>query len=110
MTGQEHAEAHPPVNYMSIWWYLLVLTVGEVAIVYVGIPRVPLVLALVVFAMVKTFLVAAYFMHLKFEKRVMWVIALAPLIFATILTIGLVPDAEKGHQAPDGTTPVVHQE
>jgi cytochrome c oxidase subunit 4 len=98
---------HPHVNYFGIWWWLLILTVGEVGVVYVIPNRVVLAITLVLFALVKAVLVAAYFMHLKFEKKTMWIVALAPLIFASILSIGLVPDSDTGaknavqHSAPD---------
>lgn len=89
-------DSHPKVNYYSIWAILLVLTVFEVAVVYVPMSRIALAVILIAFALAKAVLVAAYFMHLRWEKSTMWLVAAAPLIFATILTIGLVPDSEKG--------------
>ena len=97
-----HAEGeHPKVNYMGIFWILVVLTVAEVGVVYVPLPKLILAVILIAFALAKAVLVAAYFMHLKFEKKTMWLIASAPMIFATIMTVGLIPDSEKGLQGSD---------
>ena len=90
----EHKEeAHPEPNYMWIWFWLLVLTVLEVVAVYLSIPRVVFVVSLVVMALLKAALVAAYFMHLKFEKLTFILIALTPLILGVILLFGLMPDS-----------------
>ena len=45
------------------------------------------------FALTKAALVAAYFMHLKFERVPLMVVVLSPLLLSAILYIGLVPDA-----------------
>jgi cytochrome c oxidase subunit 4 len=87
------------VNYWSIWFYLLVMTIAEVGIVYIPMPRMMLAVILIAFALAKAILVAAYFMHLRWERKTMWIVAGAPMVFATILTIGLIPDSEKGTSA-----------
>lgn len=88
------SETHKEPKYMSIWWALLALTVIEVAIGSVHqIPQIAKVVALVVLALWKAGLVAAYFMHLKFEKRMLAVIVGVPLILSAILLIGTTPDA-----------------
>lgn len=51
---------------------------------------------LVALAMTKASLVAMYYMHLKFETRLLVLIALSPLVFATILTLALMPDIAIG--------------
>jgi cytochrome c oxidase subunit 4 len=87
-----HADAHS--QYYKIWFILLVFTVLEVL---VGITHWAIVVKaplLVGMALFKAVLVAAYFMHLKFEKKLMWVVAAAPLIFGVILAIGAYPDSE----------------
>ena len=92
-----HGDAHS--SYYKIWFILLVFTVLEV---FVGIWSGPLVVKaplLVGMALFKAVLVAAYFMHLKFEKKLMWVVAAAPLIFGVILAIGAYPDSEQSTDA-----------
>ena len=47
---------------------------------------------LVALALAKATLVAMYFMHLRFEQRVLAVIALTPLVLVAFLTLMLRPD------------------
>lgn len=88
---------HP--NYMMIFWILVVLTVLEVGAAqlygYEGMGTIALIL-LVGMAITKAILVAAYFMHLRFETRTFVVIVSAPMIFAVILVLGLLPDVAFG--------------
>ena len=84
--------AHSASLYIKIFYILLVLTIVEVAIVYMGLPRMLLVALLVVFAVWKASLVAMHFMHLKFEKRTLAVVALAPFILCVFLILMLMPD------------------
>ena len=82
--------SHP--NYMRIFWILLVLTILEVAIAYTGLPKVLLVSLLVVLAVWKAALVALHFMHLKFERRTLMMIALSPFVLCVFLILMLMPD------------------
>jgi cytochrome c oxidase subunit 4 len=95
--GDAHAEPHHPhPKYFNIWFILLVVTVLEVIVGTTALPKSIRNPALCIMALYKAVLVALYFMHLKFERRTMWVIASAPLIFGVILAIGTFPDSEKG--------------
>ncbi len=96
-----HAESHGDghavhANYYTIWFILLVVTLAEVIVGTVALPRAFRQPALVIMAVYKAVLVALNFMHLKFERRTMWIIASAPLIFGVIFAIGAYPDSEKG--------------
>jgi len=82
--------SHP--NYMRIFWILLVLTIVEVAIAYAGLPKLLLVSLLVVVAVWKAALVALHFMHLKFERRTLMMIALSPFVLCIFLILMLMPD------------------
>jgi caa(3)-type oxidase subunit IV len=71
---------------MAIFWWLLGLTIAEVA--WAVIPhRSELILAsgIVGFAIVKAVLVALYFMHLKFERKTMGILFASTLILGAIL-------------------------
>ena len=81
---------HP--NYLAVWGGLFVLTVVEVAAVYLRIPRHLLVLALLLLAAWKALLVALYFMHLRFEPKRLALIALAPLPLGVILVISVLQE------------------
>ena len=84
------AHAHP--NYMRIFWILFVLTVVEVAVAYMGLPKLLLGTMLIILAIWKAALVALHFMHLKFEAKTLTWIAFTPLAIAglTLGSIGLV--------------------
>jgi caa(3)-type oxidase subunit IV len=84
--------AHSASAYIKIFYVLLVLTVVEIAIVYMGLPRMLLVALLVIFAVWKASLVAMHFMHLKFEKKTLAVVALAPFVLCVFLILMLMPD------------------
>ena len=84
--------AHSTAAYIRIFWILLVLTIVEVAIVYMGLPRMLLAGLLVIFAVWKAALVAMHFMHLKFEKKTLAMIALVPFVLCVFLILMLLPD------------------
>ena len=84
----EHAEP----NYMGVFWWLLALTIIEIAVIYMPVARLVVVILLVGLALSKAALVALYFMHLKFERLTLGVIALTPLILCVFLILMLLPD------------------
>lgn len=109
--GHGHAgagrEAHAHTSYMTIFWWLFALTIIEVGLGY-GVKYLeawkPLLIAsLIVVAGVKAGLVAAYFMHLRFERRTLTLIAIFPVLLLVILTFALYPDASSFH--PQGNAP-----
>jgi cytochrome c oxidase subunit 4 len=83
---------HQEPNYMAIFWWLLALTLIEVGVVYLHIGRIYLITALIILAFAKAFLVAWYFMHLKFEKLSLILIVIIPLALAVDLFLGILPD------------------
>jgi cytochrome c oxidase subunit 4 len=84
--------AHTEPNYIGVFWWLLALTILEIAVIYVPMARLIIVILLVGLAVSKAALVAMYFMHLKFERVTLGVIALAPLILCVFLILMLLPD------------------
>ena len=86
------AEGHASTNYWLIFLYLFILTVIEIAVIFLPVAKVLIVIALISFALVKATLVAAYFMHLRFEARTLALIALTPLALGTLLIFILIPD------------------
>lgn len=86
------ATAHAEPNYMAIFWWLFGLTVAEIAVIYMGLPRLVLGILLVGLAISKASLVAMYFMHLRFERRTLALIAVTPLFLCVLLVFALVPD------------------
>ena len=86
------ATAHAEPNYMGVFWWLFALTIVEVAVIYLGLPRLLLGILLVGMALSKAALVAMYFMHLKFERRTLALIAVTPLLLCLLLVFALLPD------------------
>ncbi len=84
--------AHTEPNYIGVFWWLLALTILEIAVIYVPMARLIVVILLIGLALSKAVLVAMYFMHLKFERVTLGVIALTPLILCVFLILMLLPD------------------
>jgi cytochrome c oxidase subunit 4 len=107
------AAEHKHPNYMAIFYLLAVLTVGEIAVVflphYVGISKLAVGVFLCAFAIVKAALVAMYFMHLKFETRMLGLIAVTPLAIATLLVFVILPDASFVHHKTADVKPAAEE-
>src|SRR5215510_5774080 len=86
-----HAQHEEP-NYMNIFWALAVLTVIEIGVVYLPASRLLIGFLLVALACTKATLVAMYFMHLKFERSTLGIIALTPMVLCVFLIFMLLPD------------------
>ncbi len=79
-------EAHKPPPYMLVWVGLFVLTIMEVLIATVtAIPKIWLVIGLMAMAFYKAYLVAVYYMHLKWEPKRLWLLVASPIPLIMIL-------------------------
>jgi cytochrome c oxidase subunit 4 len=87
------AASHPEPNYMAIWFWLAVLTVVEIWVARMGLPKPLMISGLIGLAVAKAALVALYFMHLRFERRTLGIIALTPPFLLVLLTCAVYPDA-----------------
>ena len=100
---------HKEPNYIAIWGWLLLLTITEVATTRLPIPRLTMAILLVGQAVTKALLVAMYFMHLKFEKKILGAIAFTPLVLCIFLSVMLLPDSKHDpnavQQGPPATAP-----
>ncbi len=95
------ASNHQEPNYMMVFFALFVLTVVEVGVVFVPVSKLLIAIVLVLLALTKAALVALYFMHLRYEKVALGVIALTPLLLCTLLIISLLPDLTRApHASP----------
>lgn len=83
---------HAEPNYMAVFYWLAALTAIEVGVVYLPLTKLALGAILVVLAFTKAALVALYFMHLKFERRTMLLVAATPVILCVFLMFMLIPD------------------
>lgn len=95
--GTSVATPHHVVNYLRIFQILVALTLLTVTVAFLPIHNelINVVVALVI-AGVKAAFVARYFMHLKFEGKLIYTILFVPLSLAVILTIALIPDIALG--------------
>ena len=91
--GHTEPMPHHHVNYLMIFLVLVVLTIVTVAVALHRFESemINLLLAMLV-ASVKAACVALYFMHLKFEGKLIYLILIVPLILCVILCCALIPD------------------
>ena len=91
--GHTEAAPHHEIPYGKVFVALVVLTVITVAVALhrFEVEAVNVLLALAV-ASVKGSLVALYFMHLKYEGKLIYLIFIVPLCFSVLLVCALIPD------------------
>lgn len=96
--GRSVAAVHHRVNYLGIFILLVALTAVTVAVALKRFESewINLLLALTI-ASVKAAFVALYFMHLKFEGKLIYAILFIPLSLCIILIIALIPDIVMVH-------------
>ncbi|HEU5361661.1 MAG: cytochrome C oxidase subunit IV family protein [Deltaproteobacteria bacterium] len=78
-------------TYIVVWGALVMLTVVTVAVSYVHLGMMNVFVALLI-ASAKASLVALFFMHLRYENRLVWGFALAPLFFLVLIVVGTLSD------------------
>jgi|GEM_PF-1433284 len=85
--------AHHVVNYLGIFATLVGLTVVTVAIAFVNIQsETAKVLIALFIASIKAWFVLTYFMHLKFEGKLIYVITIVPCLLCILICVALIPD------------------
>jgi cytochrome c oxidase subunit 4 len=83
-----HEASHSKL-YISVWVYLLGLTAVEILLAYVHIlPVGGMLLLLMALSLVKSALIVAYFMHLRFE-RMSLVLSLVPSVVLVIALLSV---------------------
>ncbi len=100
MSDAAHTHDHPtPRKYLMIMIWLSVLTAIELVVVqpWAHVPKAAMILGLIVLAVVKAALVAAYFMHLKMDPRRLSVTLYAPVAALLVLLTILSFENLKGH-------------
>ena len=86
------AIAHKEPNYIAVFWWLLALTIMEIAVIYMPIAKIAIAFLLISMAISKASLVALYFMHLKFERLTLALVALSPFALCLFLILMMTPD------------------
>ncbi len=76
MNIENKVDQHPQPNYLAVFIGLAILTALEVAVTFTPLPRVPILIPMM---LLKAALVALYYMHLKYDRK----------LFAVLFIIGL---------------------
>ena len=86
---------HAPAPYYKVLAWLTFFTIAEIvwAMPNVGIGRLMLVGGLAIMAATKVIMVLLYYMHLKYEGKLLWGVILFPCLLVVIMIVGLLPDA-----------------
>ena len=96
------ADAHAHVDehfagsnklFISIWIWLVVLTLIEIALAYFEMSHVIMLTVLLGLSIIKAALIMAYFMHLKFERLSLILTLIPMLVVCIILLFAFFPDS-----------------
>ena len=89
MTEHAHVEEHfAGTNklFISIWGWLVALTMVEIFLAYKPMPIHLMLIVLLGLSIIKAALIIAYFMHLKFE-RLSLILTLIPMLLVCIMLL-----------------------
>lgn len=88
---------HHSIPYYGVFGALVVLTAITVGVYFLH-PQSELVKVLLALAIasVKAALVCFFFMHMKFEGKLIYLILIVPLILCVLLVVALIPDILNG--------------
>ncbi len=78
-------------TYIVVWLALLVLTAVTWGVSYINLGLGNVAVALLI-ASFKAALVALFFMHLRYENRLVWAFAILPLFFLSLIIFGTLSD------------------
>jgi cytochrome c oxidase subunit IV len=73
--------------YLAVFIALAVLTLLELGVTYLDLPRIPLLVPL---ALIKASLVAMFYMHLKYDRKIFSLLFVFGLIFGIGLIFSLI--------------------
>jgi cytochrome c oxidase subunit 4 len=83
-------------TYIIVWIVLLILTVLTWGVSYINLGMGNVTVALLI-ASLKAALVALFFMHLRYENRLVWAFAIVPLLFLALIIFGTLADTLSRH-------------
>ncbi|MEE8462451.1 MAG: cytochrome C oxidase subunit IV family protein [Acidobacteriota bacterium] len=85
--------SHSNRLYLTVWSGLVVLTIAEVILAYIALSAGLMLTLLISFSLIKTALIVAYFMHLRFEKLSLTLTLIPALVICIILMFIVFPDS-----------------
>ena len=89
MSAHAHAEEHFAGSnklFISVWGWLVGLTLVEILLAYVTLPIRLMLIVLLGLSIIKAALIVAYFMHLKFE-RLSLILTIVPMLIVCIMLL-----------------------
>jgi cytochrome c oxidase subunit 4 len=96
MNMSAHAEEHFAGSnklFISIWGWLIALTLVEIFLAYRPMPIHFMLTILLGLSIIKAALIIAYFMHMKFEVSAMKWVTMSSLVFCLAMMLVFLPDA-----------------
>ncbi|MEZ5399952.1 MAG: cytochrome C oxidase subunit IV family protein [Bryobacteraceae bacterium] len=81
--------------FVRVWIFLLALTAVEVALAYVQASPGAMLAALLGLSIAKAVYIVAYFMHMKYESRLLRWALFPPVILMILALLMLLPDAAR---------------
>ena len=95
--GHTEPMPHHSVPYYKIFGLLVILTGITVAVAFLEIhSEIAKVLLALTIASIKASAVALFFMHLKYEGKLIYLILIVPLLLCVLLVVALIPDIVYG--------------
>ncbi len=79
--------------YSILWAGLLGIVICEVLLTYAGLSRLALTVSLVALALIEAAVALLYFMHLKYERRIVFWSLIPALVFVMVMFDHFWPDA-----------------
>jgi caa(3)-type oxidase subunit IV len=79
--------------YAVLWAGLLGIVIVEVLLTYAGLRPLALTISLLALALIEAAVALLYFMHLKYERRILFWSLIPALVFVLVLFDHLWPDA-----------------
>ena len=96
--------------FMSVWFWLLLLTAVEVLFGYINLPVVYMLVILMGASIIKAALIVAYFMHLRFERLNLVLTIVPALVICICLLLVFFPDSFRAkHLRYEGPPPAVEK-
>ncbi len=84
--------AKPPVGYVTIWVWLVLLVGVGLAILVAPFSKVLSVVLIFAVATLKAVLVLRHYMHVRAQPLMIYAMICVPLVLAIALTLVLLPD------------------
>jgi cytochrome c oxidase subunit IV len=79
--------------YVVLWAGLLGIVIVEVLLTYAGLSPLALTISLLALALIEAGVALMYFMHLKYERRILFWSLIPALVFVLVMFDHIWPDA-----------------